>query len=78
MEGLRLRLKLQYFDHLVRGTDSMEKTLMLGKTEGRRRGQRMRWLEGITDSVDMDLSKLHERVKDRGALRAAVPGVATV
>ena len=51
---------------------------MLGKTEGRRRGQRMRWLEGITDSVDMDLSKLHERVKDRGALRAAVPGVATV
>ena len=78
MEGLRLRLKLQYFDHLVRGTDSMEKTLMLGKTEGRRRGQRMRWLEGITDSVDMDLSKLHERVNDRGALRAAVPGVATV
>ena len=78
LEGLRLRLKLQYFDHLVRGTDSMEKTLMLGKTEGRRRGQRMRWLEGITDSVDMDLSKLHERVKDRGALRAAVPGVATV
>ena len=73
-----LKLKLQYFSHLMRRTDSMEKTLMLGKTEGRRRGQRMRWLEGITDSVDMDLSKLHERVNDRGALRAAVPGVATV
>ena len=80
LEGMMLKLKLQYFGQLMRRVDSLEKTLMLGGIGGwRRRGQpRMRWLEGITDSVDMDLSKLHERVNDRGALRAAVPGVATV
>ena len=78
LEGMMLKLKLQYFGHLMRRVDSLEKTLMLGGIEGRRRRgrQRMRWLDGITDSVGMNLSELLELVMDRGAWHVAIHGVA--